>query len=650
MSAAGALEKADGVTVQDANRALSQPLRPRRMRVPGFAYLSVAPTLVVVAIVVGGPLIYSFYLSLHRTNPITKKWLFVGFGNYAAAIGNADFWAAIGRTVYFAGFTVVGSTLLGLAMALVLNQRFLGRGLLRSFVLVPWAMAPVSVGVLWSFVYAGDYGALTGLLDDLGLGRYAMPWLGDGFRALNLVALTQVWSQAPLTALMLLAGLQSMPDSLRRAAMLDGAGPVSRFFAITLPWLKPNLLFISIVTTINSLMAFDILWIMTRGGPGAATTVLSWLGYVTAFQFLRFGEGASLLYFLTALSFLLAIVYFVMFSPRRSVQRAPSAAVDEALPALLATRVRAPPALPASLGAYRVRHALPAPLAHALGNGGFALLALVIFLWSALPVLALILMSLTPASDLIRTPPTLVPSTITLQNFQTVLLPESGAQFSTSVQARRVPLSIFNSFVVGASVSLICVALGTFAGYAFARFGKARFFRVSLWALLLTRMTPALTLVLPFFICYRALSLIDTRAGLIIAYSSFLLPLSAWMMRSYFEGVPTSLDRAALMDGCSWFTMMTRVLVPVVRPGIVAAIIFCFLASWNEFLFALILTATPNAQTIPVVISGFLSQAQFYEYGPMFAASVLSILPPVLVAFFFQRFLVQGALSGAVKG
>ena len=269
-----------------------------------------------------------------------------------------------------------------------------------------------------------------------------------------------------------------MPDSLRRAAMLDGAGPVARFFAITLPWLKPNLLFISIVTTINSLMAFDILWIMTRGGPGAATTVLSWLGYLTAFQFLRFGEGASLLYFLTALSFLLAIVYFVVFSQRHGRQRPRSAAVDEAQPATpCVARSR-------SLRLFRPRSELtefgarlPAPLSRAIGRGGFALLAVVIFLWSALPVLALVLMSLTPASDLIRTPPTLVPSTITLQNFQTVLLPQSGAQFSTSVQARRVPLSIFNSFVVGASVSVICVALGTFAGYAFARFGKARFFR-----------------------------------------------------------------------------------------------------------------------------------------------------------------------------
>jgi len=127
-------------------------------------------------------------------------------------------------------------------------------------------------------------------------------------------------------------------------------------------------------------------------------------------------------------------------------------------------------------------------------------------------------------------------------------------------------------------------------------------------------------------------------------------PAVSAAVASLGESALSDRDRAALIDGCSWFTMMTRVLIPVVRPGIVAAIIFCFLASWNEFLFALILTSTPQAQTIPVVISGFLSQAQFYEYGPMFAASVLSILPPVLVAFFFQRFLVQGALSGAVKG
>ncbi len=436
-----------------------------------------------------------------------------------------------------------------------------------------------------------------------------------------------------------------MPPSLHKAAMLDGAGPVARFFAITLPWLRPNLLFISIIATINALMAFDILWIMTRGGPGAATTVISWLGYVYSFQFLRFGEGAAILYCLTALSFLLAIFYFAFFGARRS-RPVLTVAATSSDGGLLARR--GPPMV--SLPPPPSRRRLPRALELSLGRGGFALAAIVLFLWSVLPVLALVLMSLTPASDLIRTPATTIPSSFTLENFKTVLMPQISAGFSTSVQARRVPLSLFNSLVVGACVAVISVVLGTFAGYAFARYGRKRFFGASIWLLMLTRMTPGLTLVLPFFVIYRSFGLIDTRTGLIVAYCSFLLPLSAWMMRSYFEGVPASLDRAALIDGCSRLTMMWKVLLPVVRPGIIAAGIFCFLASWNEFLFALILTSTPNAQTIPVVISGFLSQAQFYEYGPMFAASVLSILPPVLVAFFFQRYLIQGALSGAVKG
>jgi multiple sugar transport system permease protein len=239
---------------------------------------------------------------------------------------------------------------------------------------------------------------------------------------------------------------------------------------------------------------------------------------------------------------------------------------------------------------------------------------------------------------------------LTLDNFVSVLLPGHVAGQASSVQAQRVPLSVLNSLVVGVAVSVVAVALGTLAGYAFARHDKAPAFKITLWALLLTRMTPGLTLVIPFFIGFRATGLIDTRTALIIAYCSFMLPLSAWMMRSYFEGVPRSLDRAALIDGCSRLKMLWKILLPVARPGIVATAIFCFLASWNEFLFALMLTSTPKAQTIPVILAGFLSQAQFYTYGPMFAATVISIAPPVAVAFLFQRYLVQGALSGAVKG
>jgi multiple sugar transport system permease protein len=269
-----------------------------------------------------------------------------------------------------------------------------------------------------------------------------------------------------------------------------------------------------------------------------------------------------------------------------------------------------------------------------------------IFVWSFLPVAALIVISLSPATDLIRTPPSMLPSALTFENYRQVLMAEGAA----NVQAQRVPTSLLNSLLIGAIVSALNVALGTFAGYGFARYGRNRFFSVSLWALLLTRMVPALTMVLPFFVIFRSLGLIDTYPGLIIAYSTILMPLAAWMMKATFETVPLSLEHASLIDGCSRWTMFCKVLVPVARPGIIAALIFCFLVSWNEFLFAMILTTTPRTQTIPVVIAGFLNQARFYEYGSLFAASVLAILPPVAVTFFFQRYLIQGALTGAVKG
>ena len=157
-------------------------------------------------------------------------------------------------------------------------------------------------------------------------------------------------------------------------------------------------------------------------------------------------------------------------------------------------------------------------------------------------------------------------------------------------------------------------------------------------------------LILPFFIVFRTLDLLDTRWALIISYSSFILPLSIWLMKGYFESMPPNLEKAALVDGCIWFQTIYKIILPVARPGIIAAGIFCFVVSWNEFIFALILTATPKAQTIPIMLAGFLVQSDIRESGSLYAASILAVLPPVLVAFLFQRYLVQGMLSRSLKG
>lgn len=623
-----------------------QLVSARRRHVPAawVPALLAMPTLLAVFLVIGVPLIYSLLLSLNEINVLTHRWMFVGLANYAQAFGDPAFLAAFGRTALFATGTVLSGLVIGMGMALVLNARFSGRGLLRGLVLVPWAMSPVAVGILWSWVFNGDYGSLNALLLDLGLIRHSVHWLGNGWAAFGLVGLVYVWNQAPLTCLLLLGGLQSMPDSLHQAARVDGAGPWRRFWRITLPWLKPMMLLVLILTTINAVMAFDLFWIITQGGPGSATTVFSWLGYAEAFQYFRFGAGAAILYLLTLVCLLLAIVYVLLLvSPARRHR-----GTDATPPLAQTLQVRAPAALRRTLP--RARPMAPRTLLFREGSARIALgiAAVAILLWSVTPFIWLVLMSLSPSSDLVRSPPHLVPSHLTLENYREVLFPQASG--AASVGARRVPYAIWNSFVIATFVTAINVLLGSLAGYGFTIAGRSRALRSALWALMLTRMTPSLVLILPYFILFRGLGLIDTRTGVVIAYCSLILPLSTWIMKGYFEGLPMTLEQAARVDGCTRLQAIRRVMLPIARPGLVATAIFCFLVSWNEFVIALILTSTPASQTIPVAIAGFLAQLQFYDYGPMFAASVVAIIPPVCVALFFQRSLVTGMLSGSVKG
>jgi multiple sugar transport system permease protein len=620
--------------------------RRRRWHVPGdwVPALLTLPTLLVVFIVIGVPLGYSLMLSLNQTNVLTHRWFFVGLANYTGALADPAFRSAFTRTAIFAISTVFGGLVVGTAMALVLNARFAGRGVLRGLVLIPWAMPPVAVGILWSWIFNGDYGPLSAILLDLHLTRTSVHWLGNGSVALALVAFVYIWNQAPLTCLLLLGGLQSMPESLHKAARVDGAGSWRRFWRITLPWLKPMMLLVLILTTINAIMTFDLIWTMTLGGPGSATTTFSWLGYVEAFQYFQFGQGAAVLYILTIICMMLAVAYFVLLmSPRRGRAREPS-------PISLAETLLIRTPAPAARVAVPARPPTRRRLAYRelWGRVITRAAAAAILLWSVAPFLWLVIMSFSPSVDLIRSPPRLMPHHLTLDNYRSVLFPQASG--AASVAAHRVPYGIWNSIVVASFVTAINVVLGSLAGYGFCISGRSRGLRSALWALMLTRMTPSLVLILPFFIIFRAAGLLDTHTGLIIAYCSLILPLATWIMKGYFEGMPVTLEQAARVDGCTRLQAIRRVVLPIARPGIVATAIFCFLVSWNEFVIAVILTSTQASQTIPVTIAGFLAQLQFYDYGPMFAASVLAIIPPVAVALFFQRSLVTGMLSGAIKG
>jgi multiple sugar transport system permease protein len=270
----------------------------------------VGPSLVLIFGIVIYPLVYSLWISVHQMDLTRPGQLpFVGLANYTGWLGSDRFWRSVQVTTYFTVISVALTVVLGLLTALVLNERFAGRRAVRALLLVPWALPSVVTGVIWLWIYNGNYGALNGLLYQLGLIRSYQTWLGDPSLALYMVAVTKIWKELPFVALLLLATLQTIPAEVHEAARVDGAGALGAFFRITLPLLRPGLLVVAILETMWTFRVFDIVYVLTSGGPADSTMVVAYLTYMETFKFLRFGSGAALAYVVTLFIVLISFVY-----------------------------------------------------------------------------------------------------------------------------------------------------------------------------------------------------------------------------------------------------------------------------------------------------------------------------------------------------
>ena len=635
-----------------------------------FAFLLVLPAIIAVVGVSIYPVSYAIWTSLHFKNPAMGMDAWVGLDNYRNVLQGDAFRDAMVVTLKFAVSSTVLSILLGLGMALVLNQEFVGRGLLRSVILVPWAMSGTVVGVLWAWLYDGGYGTINGVLFKLGiidsykawLSAYELPFLGP--LSLYLVVIAFVWNGAPLAALFILAALQSVPGNLYSAARMDGASTWQRFRFITLPSIRPMLLLVLILASINGIMAFDLIYFLTKGGPGTQTTVFSWLGYNTIFGFFQFGQGSAILLILTAMSLTLAFVYI------RLLDRAPA----DARTMMTGNTEATVQDLEADIAFHTSSHAGDlARLSESSKSNIFVppgnswskssrvaewkhrlvyLPAALIGFWSIAPVIWLFISSVSPFTDLLSKPPVFIPDA-TLDNYRRIFTGATAADTAgVPLVAERVPQALFNSFVVASVTTIIALVIGSLAGYAFSRYSHVKFLQPTLILMMMTRMIPGLAIMVPWFILFSRAGLSNSKTGLIISYVSFSLPLVLWIMKTYFDTVPVNLERAAAVDGCNRVQTLFRVVLPLAKPGLVAAGLFAFITAWNEFIFALILAQDADSMTITYVIAQLFGVVLYgpQNYGTLFAAGILAILPPVVLAFVFQRHLVQGLTAGSVKG
>ncbi|WP_337011038.1 carbohydrate ABC transporter permease [Pantoea sp. AS142] len=291
-------------------------LRQREQR---QAWVLLAPMLLVMLLLTAWPLLRTIWLSFTDAALIasgeTPAW--IGLDNYLYALSDADFRASIWRTLYFTLVSVTFEGIIGMLVALLLNQKFIGRNLLRVLVILPWALPTIVNAMMWRLNFNPDYGSINALLSQLGFIDSYRSWLGSPDAALNAVMFADIWKNYPLVTLLVLAALQSIPEDLFEAARLDGASAWRRFRAITFPAIVAPLGVALVLRTIDAFKIFDIIYVMTRGGPVDSTKTLSFFVYQESFSYLRAGSGAAYAILMTLMCALLITLYLLMLWHQR---------------------------------------------------------------------------------------------------------------------------------------------------------------------------------------------------------------------------------------------------------------------------------------------------------------------------------------------
>ena len=265
---------------------------------------------------------------------------------------------------------------------------------------------------------------------------------------------------------------------------------------------------------------------------------------------------------------------------------------------------------------------------------GLALLALIVLVY-VFPYAFLVSTSVKPPSDALSIPPTLLPQRISFENYAII------GEYPV------VQRSFGNSAIIALLSTVISIGLAVPAAYAIARFATWAG-RLFLIAALVTRLIPPVSVGIPLFAIMRSLGLIDTHLGLALAHSTISVPLAIWLLASFMESIPRALEEAARVDGCSRFGALFRIIIPVAAGGIAVTAIFVFLASWNEFLFSLLLSST-GVKTAPIAIAEFKSQYGI-QWGTMTSLSVLYSFPVIIFSILMQKRILAGMTMGAVKG
>ena len=601
-----------------------------------FAALLFFPAGLLVTLVALPPIAAVFGMSLFRIELLRDgPSHYAALKNFHRLMADSNFTASIPRTLVFALGTTVLTIPLALATALLMNQakrRY--AAVLAIALLLPWAIAPIVTGFFWRFMFQPSFGIIPSILRALGIAHGPAAWLQDPGKAFGIAILATAWRSAPLLALIILGSLKSIPDALYRAAAMDGATGLQAFRAVTLPAIRTTVFISTILQIIISLQVFDLLFQLTRGGPGLETTTVAYYIYDAAFNNLSLGYAAMLALFLMAVIIVFSLLAAYLGRSRKSkVELTDDELLEMNLESMTLHSVTPSPR-DTYIEPKRRRHWVPVRIRKIILSVGVALL----IVWSVGPTLWILISSVEPESAVTASPPK----------------PGWRLDFSHYRELFTSPqwISSFKvSVIVTIATALITLILGALAAYPLARL-NIRGKNIIIGLLMFTYTVPALVLAIPLLLVYNHVGLTDTIQGLVIANVAFSLPLAIWLLKAIFENVPEALEKSARIDGCSRIGTLMRVTVPAARSGIAATGLLLLISVWNEFLFAVVL-GNHGAVTITRRI-GYINSPTGIGGEPPYtyqaAAGIVAVLPVILLVMFFHRRISSGLADSYLKG
>ncbi|WP_405428356.1 ABC transporter permease subunit [Micromonospora sp. NBC_00617] len=642
-----------------------------------LAALFLAPMAVLVGGLVLVPIARSIVTS--TTERHGQDTVFVGLDNYLHLVGDDQFHTGVVNSFVFTAYAEIFKVVLGLAAALLLHHRRRGRAVLAGLLLVPWVVPTVVTAFSWRALLDPIFGSVNTLLTTTGIGpllvsahlvdSWPAGWLSDPDLAMPSVILVNVWKGVPFFTVCFLAGLKAIPADLYEAATIDGASSLQRFVNVTLPGLRHV---ITVTVTLSSIWTFnnfDLVWLLTQGGPGDVTAPYVLVAYSKAILQLQYGAGAAVTLVM------LPVIGGLVFVLVRLLRQDSGAKLPRSRRAARWVGTRWTPA---------ARRALPWVVT-AVVTGLLAWASPEIF-WKAAVVLGVILLIAAAVGRVVSTlqsrggrrassTVSSLGSGVTLAGLLFFVLgplywigvtafksegqvvmrtddlwptPWTTEQFSALFANQPFGRWYLNTLLVSAAstaVALVCAAL---AGYALARlrFRGAQGFTVTV---LLTYVMPGALLFIPLYQMLIGARLTDSLWSLVVTYPTFTLPFATWLLVGYFSSIPVELEEAALVDGCSRIQAFGRVVLPLAKPGLLAVALFTLTNAWNEFLFAFVFITKDEYKTLPVGMQSMIA-GDVVPQGQLAAASLLVSIPVVIMYALGQRFLTEGLTAGAVKG